>query len=107
MSCRRPPFHSRLNPLTLPSFVAQIRYKSSRPRIKVVSNPPRVQRPIQQDHKWSFLTETRKPTTTIYQEDDPPTPLTEVADRANVGYSRTRTIRQAIDFTHIEKRTFE
>lgn len=106
MTCRPLPFHSRLSPLTA-RFVSQIRYKSSRPRIQVVSNPPRVQRPTQQDHKWPFLTETRKPTTSPHQEDDRPTPLTEVADRGNVGLDRTWTIRQAIDFTHTEKRTFE
>ena len=107
MTCRRIHFHRHPNPLTLRFFVAQIRYKSSRPRIQVVSNPARVQHPTQQDHKWSFLTETRKPTTSPRQEDEPLTPLSEVADRGNVGYDRTWTIRQAIDFTHIEKRTFE
>src|SRR5438046_1437928 len=103
MSCRRLPLQTRLNPLNIPFCVPQIRYKSSHPRIQVVSSPPRVQRPTKQAHKWPFLTATRKPTPTSQQE---PTPLSEDAHHGNVGHGRTWTIRQAINFTHIEKRTF-
>jgi Poly A polymerase head domain len=110
MTClQRPSFHTCLSRLITPSNRLQICCHSSRPLIQVVSKPPRVTLPTDQQHKWSFLTTSRSPTSTPASEHD----LNSSSVRLPYGeylaleHDRLTALRKAMYMTPIEKRIIE
>ena len=116
MSCLR---RFPLNPLTKPSRLSQFRCQSSNRRIQVVSNPAKTQHPTQQEHKWPFLNSEQSPvvatsTETTPKYDDQHSAVSSSSSSVggrryvrDTDYDRAKTIRRAIDFTTIEKRTLD
>ena len=111
MTCfRRIPLYNHLNTLHKSSCSLKLRWKSSGRRIQVVSDTPRVRTPTEQQHKWKFLnssqpqitTTNSAPTTTEYEDDGTSSGHRYTND---VNHERTKSIRRAIDFTTVEKRT--